>query len=350
MKVGIVCPYDLASPGGVQQLTRELAERLAALGERTVLVGAGKTSYGFGAGPEEGVIAVGRPIYLRANNSVVPLTFSPASWARVRGALSDVDVIHVHEPLIPLVGWIAVSVRKPLVATFHADPPGWVDAAYRWAPFIGRRLRSAVVTAVSEVAARALPAKWGDVTIVPNAIDVAAYEVPVGRVAKRVCFLGRDDPRKGLDILLEAWPSIQGAHPDSELVVMGADRTDGPKGVRFLGRVSGAEKRRLLASSAVYVAPNTGGESFGIVIAEGMAAGCAVVASDLPAFKAVLGDAGTLVPVGQPNLLADAVIDLLDDPDHATMLGVSAREEVRRFDWSEVVEGYQDVYRRAVAE
>lgn len=349
MKIGLVCPYDLSQPGGVQQLTSELAGKLREQGDEVVLVSPGKMTYPTGPGRDLTTVPVGRPTFWRGNASIVPVTLSPLSWARTRRALAEVDVIHVHEPAVPLTGWFALTVSKPLVVTFHADPPRWVGPVYRWLPFFGARMRKAVLTAVSEPAARAVPPAWGDPDIIPNAIDVASYDLPVGRVAGRVAFLGRDEPRKGLDVLLEAWPWIRGQHQKAELVVIGVDREGISPGVRFLGRVSDAEKRRLLASSTVYVAPNTGGESFGIVVAEAMAAGCAVVASDIPAFRLVLGENGLLVPVGDMTALAEAVSGLLSDNAEAGRLGAAAREAVKRFDWPDVLDAYRDCYRRALS-
>ncbi|MGH8870527.1 MAG: glycosyltransferase family 4 protein [Acidimicrobiia bacterium] len=343
MNVGIVCPYDLSTPGGVQQITIELAAELRRAGDDVVVVGAGAYA---SRGPEheETTTMAGRPFKVRANDSVVPLTLSPMSWARVRGALADVDVVHVHEPLVPLVGWVAMTVEMPMVATFHADPPVWAAWAYKRAPLIGRRFRRAVLTAVSEAAARAIPPAWGAVTVIPNAIDTSSFLLPVGRVDRRVCFLGRDEPRKGLDVLLRAWPLIRERIPQAELKVMGADRAEAEPGVEYMGRVSSGEKKRILASSLVCVAPNTGGESFGIVIAEAMAAGCAVVCSDLPAFRAVLGDAGRLVPVGDVRRLAEEIVSLLGDPDGSRALGGRAADEVKRYDWSVVGAAYRGMY------
>jgi phosphatidylinositol alpha-mannosyltransferase len=349
VKIGLVSPYDLSQPGGVQQLTTELAAKLREQGEDVVLVSPGKMTYVSGPGRDTTSVPVGRPTLWRGNDSIVPITLSPLSWKRTRRALADVDVIHLHEPAMPLTGWFTMTLSKPLVATFHADPPKWVTPVYRWGPFLGRRMRKAVLTAVSEPAARALPAKWGEPIVIPNAIDVGAYDMSVGRVAGRVAFLGRDEPRKGLDLVLEAWPRIREHHPHAELVVMGAERDHPLPRVRFLGRVSDAEKRRVLASSAVFVAPNTGGESFGIVIAEAMAAGCAVVASDLDAFRLVLGQDGILVPVGDANALAESVNHLVADDSEAHRLGEAAREAVKRFDWSNVLDAYRDCYRRAVS-
>jgi phosphatidyl-myo-inositol alpha-mannosyltransferase len=347
MKVGIVCPYDLSAPGGVQQLTTELAESLRIGGHEVVLVGAGRFAHPR-PGNDESTVQSGRGFTIRANQSRVPLTLSPLSWGRVRGALRDADVVHIHEPLIPLVGWVAMTVRRPKVYTFHADPPRWARRVYRFIPGLGRLFRRGVVTAVSRTAASAIPSSWGNVELVPNAIDVGAFDLPVTRVDQRVVFLGRDDPRKGLDILLSAWPTIRSRVDQAELKVMGALREQPVAGVEFLGRVTGGEKNRLLASSQVYVAPNTGGESFGIVIAEAMAAGCAVVCSDLMAFRDVVGEAGELVPVGDPDALAKSVSGLLEDPERARRLGDRARREVERFDWGVITGRYQLMYRRAI--
>jgi phosphatidyl-myo-inositol alpha-mannosyltransferase len=348
MRVGIVCPYDLSAPGGVQQLTTELAAEIRRRGDEVVLVGAGRHAHDMPQ-IDETTVRAGRSFTIRANRSRVPLTLSPLSWRRVRRALAEVDVVHVHEPLVPLVGWVALGSRRPTVATFHAAPPHWVHRVYRWAPIVGRRLQRAVLTAVSETAAQALPSGWGPVEIIPNAIDTSAYDLPVRRVHRRVCFLGRDEPRKGLNVLLEAWRRIHEAVPDAELKVMGADRRQSLPGVDFLGRVTGGEKNRMLASSLVYVAPNTGGESFGIVIAEAMAAGCAVVCSDLPAFRDVVDGDGRLVPVGDADALAEEVIALLSDPTAARALGERGRASVKRFDWATIVDRYRQVYRRALS-
>lgn len=337
MRVAVVCPYDLGLFGGVQQLTIELVDRLAASGHDAWLVG---------PGVRNGAVSVGRTVKMRANASVVPLALGSGVARAVREAVDGADVVHVHEPLMPRVGTAASGLSMPRVLTFHADAPGWAHRFYRAAP-VRHRMRESVLTAVSPVAARALPPAWGPVTIVPNAIDTAAYAVEVERVATRVTFLGRDDPRKGLDVLLRAWPTVVERVPGAELVVMGAKRTAG-QGVRYLGRVAEDDKRATLASAAVHVAPNTGGESFGIVLAEAMAAGAAVVASDIPAFRAVVGDAGALVPVGDSAALADAVVGLLTNQAALERAAVAGRRRVRDFDWSVVVGRYVDAYAAAV--
>jgi phosphatidyl-myo-inositol alpha-mannosyltransferase len=349
VRIGIVCPYDIGKPGGVQQLSGELASRLMGMGEEVVFVGAGEEWFHDGPGVEDMTVPVGRATSIVANRSRAPIALGPSSWGKVRRALSDVEVLHIHEPLIPLVGWSALSLDKPTVVTFHADAPDWAGAVYRWAPWVGRRLRRAKVTAVSTTAARSIPEAWGEPEIVPNAIDVDSYDVPATRIAHQVAFLGRDEPRKGLEVLLEAWPAVQASVPSAELVVMGARRATDVAGARFTGPISEAEKRHQLASSQVYVAPNLGGESFGIVMLEAMAAGCAVVASDIPGFVDVAGGAAEHVAAGDPASLASAITGLLRDDARARDLGESARHRARMFDWSVVAGRYRNLYADAVS-
>jgi phosphatidyl-myo-inositol alpha-mannosyltransferase len=341
MRIGLVCPYDISAPGGVQQLVLELAEELRVTGHQVVVIGAGAHPGG------EGSVTVGRTRRVRANDSVAPITLSPSVRRTMRASLETVDVIHIHEPLVPLIGWIALGMDKPTVATFHADPPSWVRSLYSYLP-VGRRLRLAVVTAVSPTAASALPEAWGPVRIVPNAIDVGSFALDVERHPRRVAFLGRDEPRKGLDVLLGAWPEIRSAVPDAELMVMGSTRDLDLGGVTFLGRVAGSEKREVLASSQVFVAPNRRGESFGIVVAEGLAAGCAVVASDLSAFRDVAGDAARYVTPGASDELASSVIQLLKGPEEAIQLRERGRKRAERYDWAVVGTEYVRSYEAAL--
>lgn len=343
MRVGLVCPYDFTAPGGVQQLVSDLAQGLRASGHETLIVGAGRPE----EGTEDGVVYVGGTVRIAANDSVAPVALSPAAWWRVRQALGDVDVVHIHEPLVPMVGWSALTVEKPTVATFHADPADWVHRAYRTIPVAGL-LRRSVVTAVSPTAATAIPESWGPVVVIPNAIDVASYDLDAERVPGRVAFLGRDEPRKGLDVLLEAWPSVIDRFPDAELKVMGSDRSLAMPGVEFMGRVSGDFKKRILASSLVFAAPNTRGESFGIVVAEAMAAGCAVVASDLAAFRDVAGPEATYTTAGHAVELAAGIVAFLENPIDAAAVGGRARARAARFDVSEIASKYEAAYHLAL--
>lgn len=339
MKVAVVCPYDLGLPGGVQQVAIDLVDRLNDLDHHAWLVGPGHRA---------GARSVGSTVGIRANASVAPIALGRSVGSAVRSAIADADVVHIHEPLMPSVSTAALKSTLPKVLTFHADAPRWVGRLYRLLPAATKRaIQAAVVTAVSPVAASALPHAFGSVEIIPNGIDIAGFGGQ-RRLPTRATFLGRDEPRKGLGLLLDAWPRVRAAVPSAELVVMGVVRDHALEGVRFMGRVDEGTKRAVLASSAVHVAPNTGGESFGIVVAEAMAAGAAVVASDIPAFRAVLAGTGVQVPVGDADALAEAMTSLLNDPQRAKRIGESGRQRARQFDWSVVVDRYLGAYRRAL--
>ncbi|MCJ7726043.1 MAG: glycosyltransferase family 4 protein, partial [Acidimicrobiia bacterium] len=305
-----------------------------------------------GRGGPAGTRHVGRTTRVAANRSQAPISLSPRTPARVRAAVGDADVVHIHEPLMPMTSlgvlWSAVP---PRVGTFHADPGAVVRGVYRGAAPVLRRLtgRLAVVTAVSETARSAIT-RFADPRIIPNAVDVAGFRSAAGeRDPLRVVFIGRDEPRKGLDVLLDAWPRVRADHPYARLRVVGAARERAPEGVEFLGRVSGDQKRSELASAAVLAAPNLGGESFGIVLIEGMAAGCAVVASDLEAFRAVAGGAAVFAEPGDPGALAIGLSKLLGDPDRTLAAAEAGNRLVERYDWSRVVDAYLGAYRDAVA-
>lgn len=346
VRVGLVCPYDLGVPGGVQRQVFELATHLAAAGHAPLVVGPGAPT-----GDEGGFLwkSAGGSVVVRGNASRVPIALGPGAWRRTRHALAGVDVVHVHEPLMPLVSLSALSSRKPLVATFHAATPPWVARLYRTvSPFVAPGLRRAQISAVSEVAARAVPSDWGVPAIIPNGLDVSKFEGRAERIGTQVLFLGRDEPRKGLDIVLGAWPEVRAVIPGATLVVAGASRPPPDPSIRFEGRVSEAQKKELLRSSGVFVAPHRGGESFGIVLAEAMASGCAVVASGLPAFTAVAGDSAAFFEVGSISALASSLAEVLGDGEVRRELAARGEQSVRRFDWSTVLESYVGAYQAAI--
>ena len=337
-----MCPYDLALPGGVQDQVVRLAEWLRGQGHEAWIVGPGVD------GPPDAAL-VGGTVTLPANRSAVPISLDPRVAGRVRAATRDADVVHIHEPFMPLVSLTASRISDlPTVGTFHADAPAWARRMLAVGAPITRAVASHldVVTAVSGVARTSIAA-LEPVRIIPNGIDVDAF-IPGPKEPGTVVFVGRDDPRKGLTNLLAAWPEVRASHPHAVLRVVGAERVEEVDGVEFLGRVDEDRKRSLLSSSAIAVAPNTGGESFGIVIAEAMASGCAVVASALPAFVRVLGDAGELVGVGDVPEIANRVSLLLDDPGRTAQLGSVARDRVRRFDIATVGSEYVAAYDDAI--
>ncbi len=342
MRVGLVCPYDLGKPGGVQAQVLGLAEHVGSADTDVVIVGPGLP-------PDREGVDLGRTLSVPGNRSKVPLSVDPRAVSRLRAACEELDLLHVHEPLMPIVSLAALRVGKPVVATFHAAPGRMGAALYRLTGshlprILGRNL--AGVTAVSPTAARLLTEHL-DVTIVPNGVDVSTFAANLDRIPSRVCFLGRDEKRKGLDVLLAAWPTVSRAVPGSELVIMGADRGD--ERAAWMGLVDDATKTEILASSAIYVAPNLGGESFGIVIVEAMAAGTPVVASDLDAFRDVGGDAVRYCTAGDPDSLATALIDLLGDEPRRAAMGERGRRRAGEFDWTRVTRAYREVYERALS-
>ncbi len=337
MKVAVVCPYDLTLPGGVQEVARRLVDGLATLGHEAWLVGPGdEVKWG----------GLGSATSISANRSRVPIALRRGTSVRTRAALAGCDVVHVHEPLMPLTGPAALRSGHPVVATFHADAPSWTRFAYhRLRRPLAGWFRDAVVTAVSPVAASAVPQAWGLPRLIPNGV-----EPPPGgrRDARLVLFLGRDEPRKGLDVLLRAWPDVVSAVPDARLVVAGSRREPGTDSIEFLGFVDEDSKRELLGRASILVTPNLGGESFGMVGVEGQAAGCAVVASDLPGFRHALGDAALFVPAGNASSLARTVRELLLAPAMARDLSNRGVEHARRYEWGGVVTSYVTAYQDAL--
>ncbi len=367
MRVGIACPYTWDVPGGVQAHVRDLADHLVALGhEVSVLTPVDD--------PDEAdlpsyVVPAGRAVPIPYNGSVARLVFGPLSLARTRRWLRDgaFDVLHVHEPTVPSVSMLACFAAKgPMVATFHT-----ATARSRALQVFGSALQPALekVTgriAVSPAARRVVVEHLGgDAVLIPNGVDVARFDgalpLPGRPDAPTVVFLGRiDEGRKGLAVLLEALPELVRLVPDVRLLVAGPGDADDvreavPRSLRdrveLLGLVSDADKPRVFASGDVYCAPNTHGESFGIVLVEAMATGTPVVASDLEAFRRVLEDgrAGVLVPVRDAGALATALGELLLDPPRRAALAAEARRVVDRYDWATVTAQVVEVYETVAA-
>jgi len=341
IRVGIVSPYDLSVPGGVQAQVVGLARYLNEGGDEAVVIGPGLP---------EGVqgVDLGSSVSIPGNGSMVPISVDPRARGKIRRAASDLDILHVHEPLMPLTSLFANHAGPPVIATFHAAPGAAGRLVYKLtSPLFGWAMGNTVaMTAVSQTAAAVLPSSV-DVEIIPNGLDISSMSVATPRHQYRVAYLGRDEPRKGLDVLLEAWPGVLEKHPGAELVVMSADR--GIDDVTWMGRVDEATKAELLSSSAVYVAPQLGGESFGVVLLEAMAAGSAVVASDLSPFQTVAAGAARFFPVGDSAALAGALIDLLKTPEERARLAAAGHERAARYDWSIVGTAYRELYSRHVS-
>jgi phosphatidyl-myo-inositol alpha-mannosyltransferase len=363
VRLGIVCPYSLDVPGGVGWHCRDLAERLVATGhEVSVLAPADDDS----ALPPY-VVAAGRAGPVRYNGSVARVNFGPVSAARTRRWLDDggFEVVHIHEPVSPSLSLLALwAAEGPIVATFHTSNlrSRAMQTAY---PLLRPSLEKiSARIAVSEDARRTVTNHiGGDAIVIPNGVYVDRFASAATRSdwqgtadAPTVAFVGRiDEPRKGLDVLVQALPDALRAIPGLRVLVAGAGDVDEARAglppdlsraCSFVGQLSDADKASLLRSVDLYVAPHTGGESFGIVLIEAMSAGAPVLASDLPAFRRVLEDGacGELVPTGVPQAQAGAMVGLLTDPTRRSELAARGRLAVTRYDWSVVARQIVDVY------
>ncbi len=333
MKVGLVCPYSLDVPGGVQSQVRLLAEEIRRRGDEALVVGSGVEA------AAEGEIRLGRAVAMPGNGSVARVLIDPRVRHRFLAVLNECDVLHVHEPTMPALGWWAARSGLPQVHTYHAD----VARSRRW---LGRSVRARLPkpsssTAVSTVAA----VNWGTgLSVIPNA--VAPLNINTDRVPGRVVLIGRDERRKGIQILLEAWPTVRRQVPDAELHLT----IDGPSepGVIKHGTITEEEKWGLLSSAQVAVAPALFGESFGLVVAEALAAGTPLVMSDLKAFKDVAGPAGVTVPAGDSVALGVAVAALLLDSQEQASRSEAGLAAVQRFRVAEVMNQYRSLYDEAI--
>ncbi|MBB2942919.1 phosphatidylinositol alpha-mannosyltransferase [Actinoplanes lutulentus] len=365
MRIGIVSPYSFDVPGGVQNHIMDLAEALISLGHVVSVLAPADDDAELPAY----VVSAGRALPLPYNGSVARIAFGPVSTARVRRWLKngEFDVLHVHEPLSPSLSFLAVlSARGPVVATFHT-------AMTRSRALAG--LQSFLQPVIEKITARIAVSELarkvqvehlgGGAVEIPNGVAVAKFvnaEPLPGWPGSggAIGFLGRfTEPRKGFPLLRTAFVTLAAKRPDLRLLVAGpGDRDelyeDIPEElhdrVEFLGLVSESDKARMLRSVDVYVAPNTGGESFGMILTEAMAAGAAIAASDLDAFRRVLdgGRAGALFPNGDASALTSLLGDLLDDPERRAELASCARTVVATFDWPSVANRVLEVYATSI--
>lgn len=361
MKVGLVCPYSWDVPGGVRTHVADLAVALTDHGHQVSVLAPVDDPVDLPPWVADG----GRPIAIKYNGSVARLSFGVKATRRVRAWIraGDFDVLHVHEPVAPSLSIIALWVaRGPIVATWHSshDRSRILSAGYYIGQTAMEKVRGRI--AVSEDARRTLVTHLGgDAVLIPNGVRVSAFashdRLPgVDPARPSVLFLGRmDEPRKGLDVLVGALPGVVEAVPDVQILIAGPGDVDEQRAlipasvldnVRFLGRISDEDKARALRSVDVYVAPHTGGESFGIVLAEAMSAQAAVIASDLPAFRRVLEDGacGRIFPNQDSTALAADLVDLLAQPELRARYVAAADARVRQFDWDRVVDDVIAVY------
>lgn len=364
MRAGLVCPYSLDVPGGVQNHVLGLAGWLQSAGHEPRILAPGTVPGGtldnHGLTPDH-VTSTGATWPVPWNGSVARVSAGPSVVRRVRSWLAGnrLEVLHLHEPLTPSAAfWALALTRAPVVATFHQATPRSCTLALAGRVLQPLLRRVDVPLAVSATAARVVRDHLGvRADIVPNGIDCSAFADPhktpaAHNHAPRVLFLGRiTEPRKGLDVLLAAIPTIRAAIPELEIVIAGPGERPLPVGVRRVGAPDDVAKAALLRSADLFVAPHTGRESFGIVLLESMAAGTPVVAADLPAFLDVLRtlDGRILArtfTAGDPAALAEAVIRALTTPDRPPQELVA---HAHRYDWASVGPPVVAAYSRAIA-
>jgi len=362
-RIGIVCPYGWDTPGGVQSHVGDLAEYLIAQGHSVSVLAPSLSDDGL----PDYVVSAGRPISIPYNGAVARVLFGPVAFSRVKSWIAEgnFDVLHLHEPAIPSISLLACwAAEGPMVGTFHAAS-GRKKIAFAITPFIEpviEKLNARI--AVSEAARETLQIHLDtDAVVVPNGIYASRFAnatVDQRWIGNTIGFIGRfEESRKGLSVLIEALPQILSAIPDIKIVIAGPGDPESfleklephlRNRFTFLGRISEEEKANFMASVALYVAPNTGGESFGIILAEALAAGACVLASDIPAFDSLLGhgEYGTLFISENAKDLASKAISLLKDPAHRLEISQRGHDYAQRFDWDVVAERIYDVYEMAM--
>ena len=363
LKIGIVCPYSWDTPGGVQNHIRDLAEFLITDGHEVSVLAPALDEEKL----PDYVVNAGKPISIPYNGAVARILFGPVAFSRVRQWISqgDFDLLHLHEPAIPSISLLACwAADGPMVGTFHA-------AAKRQKIIfaIGPILEPAIEKlsariAVSEAARLTLTDHLDtDAIVIPNGIYASRYHDGVAQEkwqGNTIGFIGRfEEPRKGLSVLLEALPVIARFAPDVRVIVAGpGDPTEVEKAIdpqlrhrfQFLGKISEQDKANFMSSVSIYVAPNTGGESFGIILAEALAGGACVVASDIPAFDDLLGhgEFGALFQSEDPTDLAKVIIDLLRDDKKRFELAKAGRSRGQSFDWEIIAQQIFSVYEMSI--
>jgi phosphatidyl-myo-inositol alpha-mannosyltransferase len=367
MKIGIVVPFSWSYWGGVVEHAEHQAAALRRRGHDVKLVMGNDPPGNFTRllhprsgrhGPlPDGIIPVGRSVVVPANGSLPNIVLSPRTVGRMRAVLrrERFDVVHVHEPMTPAICVAALSLAQcPVVATHHAHGDlGWLRYGMHFWGFLMDRIDARI--AVSPMAAQSAE-RWvpGDYRVIPNGVLIP----PDADAADRdhtVVFIGRHDPRKGLPMLLRAWPQIHAA-TGARLRLIGTDplqyrllharlRFD-ESGIDVLGIVTNEVRTHELARAKVSVTPALGGESFGLVLAEAFACATPAVASDIPGYAAVATpEAARLVPPSDPDAIAAAVVDVLSDEERRVAMGRAARDHaVANYGWDDIARRLEEVY------
>lgn len=353
LRIALVCPYSLTLPGGVQGQVMGLARSLRRLGHEVRVLGPCD-----GAPPDTFVTPLGNSLPTAVNGSIAPLAPDPSAALRTIRALrdEDFDVLHVHEPLAPGPTMTSTLMRTaPVVATFHAAGD---SASYKYLNGVVRAIargidrRVAVSKDAAELAERYL---GGDYDIVPNAVELDRFEGGDVRKERAIFFCGRHEPRKGLEVLLGALVDLPSdvrvwiASDGPETARLTAEYSADPR-IEWLGRIGDDEKNDRLRRCAVFCAPSLGGESFGVVLLEAMAAGTAIVASSIDGYRNVAthGATALLTEPGDRRQLAEALQSVLTDSSLSERLVAAGRHRAREFSMDSLARTYLDLYRSTI--
>jgi phosphatidyl-myo-inositol alpha-mannosyltransferase len=370
VKIGIVSQSYYPRYGGVTEHVHHTAVELRRRGHDVVIITShfrrGETNH------SDGVVRIGHNLLIPFNGAFVDLAVGLRLGRQLRDLLSDggFDILHTHAPLVPTLPLMAIRAAScPQVGTFHttAGRSRMLEWARSYlAPTVEKLdARIAVSSTARDFVAHYFP---GNYEIIPNGVDIERFRPDVAPFAEHrregtvnLLFVGRLDPRKGVDRLIAAMPRVlEKTGGKVQLLIVGdsylrpkLEASVAPSArdhVRFLGHVSSADLPRWYVTGDIFVSPASGNESFGIVLVEAMASGRAVVASDIPGYRSVFtpGEDAVAVPPGDVIALADAIAALVRDPEHRRRLGCKGRERALEFSWPRVTDRIESVYRRVL--
>lgn len=363
INIGLVSPYDYAYPGGVNTHISSLALGLAKMGHRVKILAPCSNKKAL-ARPQD-IIPLGKTIPYPSNGSVARLTISWWLLPKVKSIIEKekFDIIHFHEPLFPSLPWMVLPVSRSVnVATFHAYYKRSFGYWF-WKPLCRRfynRLDGKI--AVSEPAMRFVSRYFpGDYRIIPHGVDVERFSAQAPPIEDfcdgklNILFVSRLDERKGVRYLLKAYKMVKEEIPESRLIVVGPGnerrykdwvQAVKLKDVVFAGYTSYADLPRYYRTADIFCVPAVGRESFGIVLLEAMAAGRAIVASDIDGYANVLTDGvdGVLVPPKDTETLAQTLVSLLRDPARREQMGIQGRSKVEGLTWEAIAGRTMDYY------
>lgn len=362
LNIGIVCPYGWDAPGGVQAHIADLRQYLVNKGHSVSVLAPTADEDAL----PDWVVSAGKPLSIPYNGAVARVLFGPVAFAKVKQWISDneFDLLHLHEPAIPSISLLACwAAEGPMVGTFHASAKKQ-KASFAIVPILEPVIEKLTARiAVSETARETLIAHLEtDAVVIPNGIYAAkmAGKLRPEWSGETLGFMGRfNEPRKGLKVLIDALPIISRFLPNIKVLVAGPGEPEEflkeidpqlRRRIQFLGKLSEEEKADFMSSVGAYVGPNTGGESFGIILAEALAGGAAVVASDIPAFAAVLQDGkyGKLFKSEDSTDLAKVIIELFRNKESRDALARAGQQYAQKFDWDVVANDIFEVYEMAV--